>query len=296
MAPDRNTGDFGRKLREARERRGIPLRQIAAATKISVGVLEALERNDISRLPGGIFSRAFVRSYATEVGLDPEATIQEFIAQFPHDTVTAGHTPSERIEDHEAVESDRRMASTVLRLVAISVPIAAVVLYFGSAGRRMVQNAETPAAADRPESPKPSPRSFEDPPPSATPPTVPSTPAPPEPPPAAMAPPRAAAALPAAASVPSPAPLPDRLTVRLAVKSPCWVSATVDGRKSIDRLLQAGERQTIDVTREMVLTAGDAGAIALTLNGADAKALGKAGEIVTRRINLSNYKDYLQTR
>ena len=45
------------------------LRQIAGATKISIGVLEALERNDISRLPGGIFSRAFVRSYA-DAGVD----------------------------------------------------------------------------------------------------------------------------------------------------------------------------------------------------------------------------------
>ena len=74
------------------------------------------------------------------------------------------------------------------------------------------------------------------------------------------------------------------------------MSATVDGQKKIDRLLQAGERQSIDVRREMVLTAGDAGAIALTLNGADAKPLGKAGEIVTRRLTLTNYKDYLQTR
>ena len=66
--------DFGGKLRQARERRGISLRQIAASTKISAAALEALERNDISRLPGGIFSRAFVRSYAAEVGLDPDAT------------------------------------------------------------------------------------------------------------------------------------------------------------------------------------------------------------------------------
>ena len=77
MAADRPATDFGSKLREARERRGISLRQIANATKISVRALEALERNDISRLPGGIFSRAFVRSYAVEVGLDAEATIQD---------------------------------------------------------------------------------------------------------------------------------------------------------------------------------------------------------------------------
>ena len=83
--------DFGRKLREARERRGLSLRQIASATKISLLTLEALERNDVARLPGGIFSRAFVRSYALEVGLDPEETIREFMGQHPQDSVTAGH-------------------------------------------------------------------------------------------------------------------------------------------------------------------------------------------------------------
>src|SRR6266404_8782165 len=117
MAPERTSSSFGGRLRDARERRGVSLRQIANATKISVGVLEALERDDISRLPGGIFGRAFVRSYAIEVGLDPETTIQEFIAQFPNDSVTVGHPTSHQVEDHEAVESDRRMAGTFLWLI-----------------------------------------------------------------------------------------------------------------------------------------------------------------------------------
>src|SRR5260370_42507817 len=101
MSPDRTHDDFGARLRDARERRGVTLRQIANATKISVSVLEALERNDISHLPGGIFGRAFVRSYAVEVGLDPEAIIQDFITQFPHDSVTQGHPTSEQTEDNE---------------------------------------------------------------------------------------------------------------------------------------------------------------------------------------------------
>src|SRR5271169_3045821 len=123
MAADRTSSGFGVTLRDARERRGVSLRQIANATKISVGVLEALERNDISRLPGGIFGRAFVRSYAVEVGLDPEETIQDFITQFPHDSVTVGHPNSKQVEDHEAVESDRRTAWTFLRLIAVSLPL-----------------------------------------------------------------------------------------------------------------------------------------------------------------------------
>ena len=82
----------------------------------------------------------------------------------------------------------------------------------------------------------------------------------------------------------------------MSVKRPCWVSATVDGQKAIERLLQAGEEQTVEVRREMVLTAGDASAITMTLNGADAKPLGRAGEVVTARLNLTNFKDFLQTR
>src|SRR5437870_2737375 len=136
MAADRTPGGFGGTLREARERRGVSLRQIANATKISVGVLEALERNDISRLPGGIFSRAFVRSYAAEIGLDPEEVIREFIVQFPDDSVTAGHPQTRPIEDYQSVDSDRRTASAFLKLIAISLPIAGIVLYFSTAGRR----------------------------------------------------------------------------------------------------------------------------------------------------------------
>ena len=120
--------DFGKQLKRARETRGISLRQIAAVTKISVGALEALERNDISRLPGGIFSRGIVRSYALEVGLDAEQTVREFIEKFPHDSVTAGspHVPQ---EDHAAIESERESAATAVTLVGISIPIIGIILY-----------------------------------------------------------------------------------------------------------------------------------------------------------------------
>jgi len=287
MSGDRPPEGFGAKLRDARERRGISLRQIANATKISVAALEALERNDISRLPGGIFSRAFVRSYAIEVGLDAEATIQEFIAQFPNDSVTAGHPTSGQVEDHQAVESDRRMAGTLLWLVLISVPIAGAVMYFGTSGRR-----NPPPAAAAP-APAPAEKPAGDPPPPPTaaaivPPAVGTEPAAGSPaPPPGEAPTDARVAVATAA---------DRLTVAVSVKRPCWVSATVDGQRAIDRLLQPGEQKTLEVRREMVLTAGDAAAIALTFNGADARPLGKAGEVVTARFNLTNFKDYLQQR
>jgi cytoskeletal protein RodZ len=93
--------------------------------------LEALERSDIKRLPGGIFTRAFVRAYAAEVGLDPEQAVQDFLAQFSHDPVSAWG-PGRPIEDNEAIESDRRMAQTVIRLILFSLPIAGLIIYFGT--------------------------------------------------------------------------------------------------------------------------------------------------------------------
>jgi cytoskeleton protein RodZ len=297
MSAERTSGDFGSKLREARERRGVTLRQIANATKISVGQLDSLEKNDISKLPGGIFSRAFVRSYALEVGLDPETTIQDFIAQFPHDSVTIGHPTSGQIEDHDALESDRRVAGTFLWLLVVSVPVAAAVLYFSVTGRPV---ATTPAAGKTASAPAN--RT-----PAASPVST-STPAGSEASPMLTPPGAAAAPLDATpdrpgSSVVSPAPSPaatapggEVLLVALSTRRPCWVSATVDGQKVMERLLQVGERRILEVRRELVITAGDASAIALTFNGADARPLGKSGEVVTSRFTLNNFKNFLEAR
>src|SRR3954447_22034392 len=95
--------DFGGQLKDAREQRGISLRQIATATKISMAALEALERNDFSRLPGGILSRAFVRAYALEVGLDPEQTVQDFLVEYEaHGSDAAeNNVPEVTVDDRE---------------------------------------------------------------------------------------------------------------------------------------------------------------------------------------------------
>jgi cytoskeleton protein RodZ len=287
MSIERISGDFGKTLREARERKGVTLRQIANATKLSVGQLEALERNDLAKLPGGIFSRGIVRSYATQVGLDPEKTIQDFIAHFSHDeAIVAGHPTSEQNEDNEAFESDRRMTGTFLWLIGASVAVAAGVLYFSNVGRHPAAAVAAPSVEQA--------RGGE---------------SQPTPPPAAAVPettPSGASPAPGTETIPAPAPpadvpapavaTDDQLTVVLSVKRPCFVSASVDGQRVIERLLPAGTQQTLDVKRELVLTAGDAGAIALTLNGAEAKPLGKSGEVVTARFTITNFRTFLPSR
>jgi cytoskeleton protein RodZ len=307
MAADRSGGDLGSRLRAARERRGVSLRQISAATKISVSALEALERNEISKLPGGIFSRAFVRSYAAEVGLDPDEAIQDFLAQLPRDVPVPHRAPAESAEDHDAIESDRRTASTFLRLTMISIPLAAAVVYFGTAGRptHTSHGVEPPAAQTQPETAPPPPRAAEPVPPrpkAVEPAAETRSPAPPSKQPTATS-----LVKPTVATVPErPAPQPAltdaredepaHLTIELTVTAPCWMRATADGEKKLERLLQPGERQTIEVARELSLTAGDASAVKMTINGAAARPLGRKNEVITARINRTNFRTYLPSR
>lgn len=64
--------EVGHQLITARQRRGLTLDDISRTTKIPVSLLEAIERDDVARLPQGFFTRAFVRAYAHEVGVNPD--------------------------------------------------------------------------------------------------------------------------------------------------------------------------------------------------------------------------------
>jgi cytoskeletal protein RodZ len=70
---------FGEELRKERESRGIRLDQIIQTTKISSRHLKALEEDNFGMLPGGVFNKGIVRSYARVVGLDEEDCINRFM-------------------------------------------------------------------------------------------------------------------------------------------------------------------------------------------------------------------------
>jgi hypothetical protein len=74
---------FGERLRLHREERQISLSTVSEQTKIKLSLLEALERNDLSHWPLGLFGRSYIRSYAQAIGLDPAATLREFLALLP---------------------------------------------------------------------------------------------------------------------------------------------------------------------------------------------------------------------
>lgn len=70
---------FGEELRREREIRGISVKEIAEATKVSRRFLEAIENDDYRSLPAPVFSRGFVREYARYLGLDSDDMVARYI-------------------------------------------------------------------------------------------------------------------------------------------------------------------------------------------------------------------------
>jgi hypothetical protein len=96
---------------------------------------------------------------------------------------------------------------------------------------------------------------------------------------------RAATARPA----PTHAPVPPAGSLRVELRTlrPVWARAFVDGRKAFERELPAGQRVPLQATRVIVVRAGDAGAIRISVDGKDQGPLGPDGRPVTRLVTAS---------
>jgi transcriptional regulator with XRE-family HTH domain len=85
---------LGARLRQQRERQQIALASIAEQTKISLSLLEGLERDDVLRWPTGIFRRAFIRAYAQAIGLEPDSVVREFLEAHPDPVEVVATAPA----------------------------------------------------------------------------------------------------------------------------------------------------------------------------------------------------------
>jgi hypothetical protein len=75
---------FVTRLRRHRQRNQLTLEDLSRETNIRPDLLEALEQNDLTHWPRGLYARSWIRSYAAAVGLDPDDTVDEFCRLFPH--------------------------------------------------------------------------------------------------------------------------------------------------------------------------------------------------------------------
>jgi hypothetical protein len=105
---------LGARLRHQREQQQVTLAQISEITKIKLPLLEALERDNVSTWPKGLFARSYVRDYARAIGLDPESVVADFLSLYPQ------FAPPPPVADDELAEGELagRPALRLRRLVS----------------------------------------------------------------------------------------------------------------------------------------------------------------------------------
>jgi cytoskeleton protein RodZ len=262
-------------LRRNREAHALTVEDVARTTKISKTILAALESSDPARLPADIYTRGFVKAYAREVGLDPDATAEEYLAEIharsaPTPSDVAGHAPppahppSAAAEVHDGGRSV--LASNQLHgfgWVTTGLALIGLIVYlvaFGEGDSGRSAAGKTPAeAADGSDVVAASHVTGE-----------------------------TGALTPDAARVAN-----GPLRVELTTRGLCWLVISVDGEPVMARLLQPGEHHTFDVEEEAVMRVGDPGALTLILNGETGRPLGAPGEPVDIRITPRNFQQYL---
>lgn len=117
----------GELLRQARERRGLTLQQVAQSTKLPLRQLEALERDEFAALPGGMYRRAQVRAYAEAVGLDRNVAMA-WLERSLKETTPHGVSAVQASSPSKTVANNRRRPWTIAGVAVAGVMIAFALL------------------------------------------------------------------------------------------------------------------------------------------------------------------------
>jgi len=248
---------LGEELKRRREERGITLTDISESTRIGTRFLKAIESDNYSILPGGIFTRSFIRAYAKQVGMNEE----EAVSLYNQQIAPAGGEPGQqsqasdepRARRAEPVVFHRAPTRTNWSTLIIA---GGILLFIGiivtALVNRLSQGSETQTAATPPAvQATPSPQAQE-------PPATPAAEAPPPATPAAEAP-----------SVTTGEPITVRLEATDADSSiRYWVD---DAKQSITILLKQGERHDIPPAQNQVrLAIGNRLPLKLSINNREA--------------------------
>jgi cytoskeletal protein RodZ len=263
----------GEILRRERLRTGLDLEKISQDTKISVRTLELIEGDQFEKLPGGVFARSFVRQYARAVGVDEDEIVAEL-----EKALAPAPDPLPAMQEAAARQPEIRVPRVArwggpgsgLRsnssLPALGL-VVLVIVACGAAYTWWQKIARSPAPAERRAEIVEAARAPE---PAASPEAARSAPAPAaagQPP---AAPPETAAAADAAG---------EALRIALTAEEPTWVRATANGKVVFSGIIQANETKALSAPDTVTLRIGNAGGVAISLNGKAIPAVGPKGQV-----------------
>jgi cytoskeletal protein RodZ len=272
---------LGRTLATERLRQNLDLEEVAKVTRISPRFLHAIETDDFDQLPGRVFARNFVRQYAQFLNLDPDAALAQF---YREQSSPQDQDPLPQLLQPETEREPRGFSLNLPAVAGVfggevvtSFLTFLVTIGLCAGGIWVFNNWGTVRTRIAPGRPLASASRAASPPPPATP-----APAPEATSPDAESP-TVDTSAPASTTLDSPEITAGGAAVHvlLAASEACWTRITADGKVLFAGTLNAGETREINAATVIDLRAGNAGALAVKLNGSDIPPLGPKGQIRT---------------
>jgi cytoskeletal protein RodZ len=288
-------GKIGRILEQTRRERGFSLDEVEQATKIRKRYLTGLEREDYAMLPDAVYAQGFLKTYANFLGLDGEALSRQLKSRRKprRERGINYNAPSSDFErplifpgGMAGTEKRRVSTSAIVTLIVALLALAAVIgtLYFVGRGVQLTRAEEdTPpaATADKPEGGTSEGSQNTDDGAGSEPELVNRT--------EGAAGEETDAETQAEETTAGQGAPTDTLLVAVTVQDrPAWLLVRSDGVLAYEETAAPGFTQTFEANRQLSITSGDAGAVAVEVNGQEAGALGGAGEVVTKSFTLKS--------
>lgn len=239
---------LGEELKQRREARGITLADISEATRIGTRFLKAIESDNYSVLPGGIFTRSFIRAYARQVGMNEDEALALYQQQFTGQPEEPSEQPVEEPSANiKSVSSIWRTAAIVLGGVLLAgLIVFAIVRLRATESSSTTENPAELTPSPVPQETRNRPRISEA-----------------KPTPSVEVGPR-----PSETTSPQ-TPHSDSLAVTIeATNGECWVSYSVDTGNTTSMTLKPGETKDLPPAKDSVtLIVGNRLHLKLRING-----------------------------
>jgi cytoskeleton protein RodZ len=107
--------EFGDKFRKQREKKGFSIDDVSHVTKIGVRMLQAIEEENFDRLPGGVFNKGFIRTYAKHLGMNDDEAIASYLACVRQTQLAADGVAEPAAINRPRTESPRKGAPAASR-------------------------------------------------------------------------------------------------------------------------------------------------------------------------------------
>lgn len=301
---------FGVSLKRERELRGISLAEISKTTKISVRLLEAIEKDRFDILPEGVFRKSFIKSYAKYLGMNEEQILHEYDLEVQPSAASQAAPEKPSVSFRNSSAGSKRALLRTLGILLLLVAAGFGFWYLTRASRKKEVAPLASQTTAMPQAPSGQPRSE-----TISPAAARATPIRGEPtaPPAAsttsapgkatspVADPAALKVLGELARKPEPAPpigtegsAPLELTVEASY--PAWISVSAGDTTLFSGLMNPAEAKKFSLEAPLKVTLGNAGGVRMQVNGQVFSSLGKIGERKTLELSADNYQQYLTAK